>query len=73
MPDLSLRAGGDIRFRTVDGAAILGLDRPAKRNAVSHELARFLDALRAADMPTLGAIREFIRQAADRKGAQWPT
>jgi crotonobetainyl-CoA:carnitine CoA-transferase CaiB-like acyl-CoA transferase len=31
---------------------------------VGAELARFLDALRAADMATLGAIRELIREAA---------
>ena len=37
---------------------------------VGAELARFLDALRAADMSTLGAIRELIRQAPDDgKGA----
>ena len=35
VPDQSLRAGGDIGFRVDGGAAILRLNRPAKRNAVS--------------------------------------
>ena len=38
MPDASRLAGGDIRFRIGDGAAILGLNRPAKRNAVSQPM-----------------------------------
>jgi enoyl-CoA hydratase/carnithine racemase len=35
VPGQALRAGGDIGFRVDDGAAILRLNRPAKRNAVS--------------------------------------
>ncbi|HMD93017.1 MAG TPA: enoyl-CoA hydratase/isomerase family protein [Trebonia sp.] len=50
MSELSRRAGGDIRFRTVGGAAILGLNRPAKRNAVSQ--------------PMWEAIREALAEAA---------
>ena len=38
MPDPSRRAGGDIRFGVGDGTAILGLNRPAKRNAVSQPM-----------------------------------
>ena len=50
MPDVSRLAGGDIRFRVGDGAAILGLNRPAKRNAVSQ--------------PMWEAIREALAEAA---------
>jgi enoyl-CoA hydratase/carnithine racemase len=35
VPGQAPRAGGDIGFRIEDGAAILRLNRPAKRNAVS--------------------------------------
>ena len=35
VPGQALRAGGDIGFRVDGGAAILRLNRPAKRNAVS--------------------------------------
>ena len=50
MPDPSRRAGGDIRFGVGDGTAILGLNRPAKRNAVSQ--------------PMWEAIREALAEAA---------
>jgi enoyl-CoA hydratase/carnithine racemase len=52
----SRRAGGDIRFRTGDGAAILGLNRPAKRNAVSQ--------------PMWEAIREALAEAAADPGVR---
>ena len=40
MPDLDreVRAGGDIIFRVDGGAAILQLNRPAKRNALSQAM-----------------------------------
>jgi enoyl-CoA hydratase/carnithine racemase len=105
--DCEVRAGGDIIFRVDDGAAILQLNRPAKRNALSQAMweairaalaeaadrpdvrafvftglpgvflvelmgsgrashllftAGRIDAARAADMPTLLAIRDTIRQ-----------
>ena len=44
------RAGGEIRFRVGDGAAFLGLNRPAKRNAMSQ--------------PMWEAIREALAEAA---------
>jgi enoyl-CoA hydratase/carnithine racemase len=50
MSEPSRRAGGDIRFRIGDGAAILRLNRPAKRNAVSQ--------------PMWEAIRECLAEAA---------
>ena len=36
--DCEVRAGGDIIFRVDDGAAILQLNRPAKRNALSQAM-----------------------------------
>lgn len=36
--DSEVRAGGDIIFRVADGAAILQLNRPAKRNALSQAM-----------------------------------
>ncbi len=36
--DSEARAGGDIVFRVADGAAILRLNRPAKRNALSQDM-----------------------------------
>jgi enoyl-CoA hydratase/carnithine racemase len=47
MSDLEsrVRAGGDIIFRIDDGAAILQLNRPAKRNALSQAM---WEAIRAA-------------------------
>ena len=36
--DCGARAGGDIIFRVADGAAILQLNRPAKRNALSQAM-----------------------------------
>ena len=36
--DSEVRAGGDIIFRVTDGAAILQLNRPAKRNALSQAM-----------------------------------
>ena len=36
--DCEVRAGGDIVFRVDDGAAILQLNRPAKRNALSQAM-----------------------------------
>jgi enoyl-CoA hydratase/carnithine racemase len=36
--DSEVRAGGDIVFRIADGAAILQLSRPAKRNALSQAM-----------------------------------
>ena len=43
--DCEVRAGGDIVFRVDDGAAILQLNRPAKRNALSQAM---WEAIRAA-------------------------
>ncbi len=45
--DRGVRAGGDVDILTDD---------------LDAELASFLNALRAADMPTLLAIRDTIRQ-----------
>ena len=36
--DCEVRAGGDIIFLVDDGAAILQLNRPAKRNALSQAM-----------------------------------
>ena len=36
--DSGVRAGGDVIFRVDDGAAILQLNRPAKRNALSQAM-----------------------------------
>jgi enoyl-CoA hydratase/carnithine racemase len=36
--DTEVRAGGDIVFRIADGAAIVQLNRPAKRNALSQAM-----------------------------------
>lgn len=61
--DSEVRAGVDIIFLVADSAAILQLNRPAiLTDDLDAELADFLDALRAADMPTLLAIRDTIRQ-----------
>ena len=37
-PDCEVRAGGDIIFRVDGGAAVLQLNRPAKRNALSQAM-----------------------------------
>ena len=54
--DSEVRAGGDIIFRVADGAAILQLNRPAKRNALSQAMWEAICAAlaEAADRPDAG-------------------
>jgi enoyl-CoA hydratase/carnithine racemase len=56
--DGDVRAGGDIIFRVADGAAIVQLNRPAKRNALSQAmweaiLAALAEAAARADVRAL--------------------
>ena len=53
-----VRAGGDIIFRVADGAAILQLNRPAKRNALSQAMWEAICAAlaEAADRPDVRAF-----------------
>ena len=56
--DCEVRAGGDIIFRVDDGAAILQLNRPAKRNALSQAMWEAIRAAlaEAADRPDVRAF-----------------
>jgi enoyl-CoA hydratase/carnithine racemase len=56
--DSEVRAGGDIIFRVDDGAAILQLNRPAKRNALSQAMWEAIRAAlaEAADHPDVRAF-----------------
>ena len=56
--DCGARAGGDIIFRVADGAAILQLNRPAKRNALSQAMWEAICAAlaEAADRPDVRAF-----------------
>ena len=57
--DCEVRAGGDVIFRVDDGAAILQLNRPAKRNALSQ-------AMWEAICADLTELRSGDREAAAR-------
>lgn len=61
MPDLDsrARAGGDIIFRVDGGAAILQLNRPAKRNALSQAMWEAICAA-LAEVATRPDVRAFV-------------
>jgi enoyl-CoA hydratase/carnithine racemase len=60
--DCEMRAGGDIIFLVDDGAAILQLNRPAKRNALSQAM---WEAIRAALAEAAARYREISLRGYD--------